>query len=53
MICYVEGCDEEVVAKIGLPSSGALWVCKRHFDEWGEREPPLDVAIIPVEAPLE
>ena len=42
MQCYVEGCEEEVVAKIGLPGPGSVWVCKRHFDEWEKKEPPLD-----------
>jgi len=31
-------CQKQVVAKIGLPGSHSIWVCKRHFDIWQEME---------------
>jgi len=29
-----ENCNEPVVAKVGVPSKKAIWVCQRGFDEF-------------------
>jgi hypothetical protein len=35
MICQAHpNCKEPVVAKVGLPSKRAIWVCQRGFDEF-------------------
>jgi len=39
LVCEWHGehdCGREVVAKIGLPSKTAIWVCERAFQLWRE-----------------
>jgi hypothetical protein len=35
-------CPEPVVAKIGLPTDKAIWVCLKHFNEWRESKQPKE-----------
>lgn len=39
---WKEDCSEKVVAKIGLPTAKAIWVCLTHFNEWRESKQPKD-----------
>ena len=39
---YQEGCPDKVVAKIGLPTAKAIWVCLKHFNEWRESKQPKE-----------
>lgn len=42
---FHDDCDEEVVAKIGLPKDNAIWTCKGGFDEWRRGREPHNYAL--------
>lgn len=38
LVCEAhDNCKEQVVAKVGLPSSYAKWVCERGFNEFRQK----------------
>lgn len=42
MKCEVHpDCSDEAVARVGVPSPHAVWVCRRGFDEFERREGPF------------